>query len=99
MKIQKNIMKKAQGLPLNTIVIAILVIIVMLVIIVFFTSKVGESGSTIDDTTNTLTVCEESNPLIQPLLGEGKSLNKQCQTPKNNEKSVPGIANCCIVSS
>ncbi len=60
----KNLNKNGQALPLNTIVIAILVIIVLLVIIVFFTSKVGDSGSTIDDTTDTLTACEVGSYLI-----------------------------------
>jgi competence protein ComGC len=36
--------KKAQGLPLNTIVIAILVIIVLLVIVVAFTSNFTKSN-------------------------------------------------------
>lgn len=53
-------LNKGQALPLNTIVIAILVIIVLLVIIVFFTSKMGESG----DTLNTLSGCELSNALV-----------------------------------
>jgi len=43
-----NKAKNAQGLPLNTIVIAILVIIVLLVIVVFFTSNVGKSGEQIN---------------------------------------------------
>ena len=62
MEILKKI-KKAQSLPLNTIVIAILVIIVLLVIIVFFTSKVGESG----DQLNTISGCTIENPAISTL--------------------------------
>lgn len=67
---KSNLRKKAQGLPLNTIVIAILVIIVMLVIVVFFTSQIGESGSTIDDTQGQFTgsnACSVSNPAATAL--------------------------------
>lgn len=57
--------KKAQSLPLNTIVIAVLVIIVLLVIIVFFTSNVGESGETISQTSPG--ACSINNPAIKTL--------------------------------
>lgn len=56
---------KGQALPLNTIVIAILVIIVLLVIIVFFTSKMGDSGDTLND--NNPTKCKMTNPAITAL--------------------------------
>lgn len=52
--------KKAAELPLNVIVISILVVIVLLVIIVFFTTKVGESG----DTLNSLKGCDMGNTII-----------------------------------
>ena len=55
-----NKFKKAQGLPLNTIVIAILVIIVMLVIVVFFTNNVGKSGKQI----NQVSGCTDQNPAL-----------------------------------
>ena len=59
MNLTKSLRQKAQGLPLNTIVIAILVIIVLLVIVVFFTSRIGESGKAI----NALEGCEATNPV------------------------------------
>ena len=37
--------KKAQGLSLNTIIIAVLVLIVMVVLIVIFSGKIGEFGT------------------------------------------------------
>lgn len=49
--------KKSQGLPLNTIVIAILVVIVLLVIIVFFTTRVGESGETLESSSSASNMC------------------------------------------
>lgn len=57
--------RKAQSLPLNTIVIAVLVIIVLLVIIVFFTSNVGETGEQISS--NSPGSCSISNPTIKTL--------------------------------
>ena len=60
-----NKFKKAQSLPLNTIVIAMLVIIVLLVIIVFFTNSVSKSGDTINQ--NSATNCNLNNPVIKTL--------------------------------
>ncbi len=57
--------KKAQSLPLDTIVIAMLVIIVMLVIVVFFTSSVGKTGDQLDE--NSASVCSPSNPALNAL--------------------------------
>ena len=53
---------KAQSLPLNTIVIAILVIIVLLVIVVFFVSKMGENTETLNQ--QSASTCSVSNPAI-----------------------------------
>ena len=61
MKTNEN---KAQGLPLNTIVLAILVIIVLLVVIVFFTSKMGSAGDSLDDTSSGLRNCAVGSYII-----------------------------------
>ncbi len=58
--VKNKLNKKAQSLPLNTIVIAILVIIVLLVIIVFFVNQSGKTG----DTVNSLAGCDTSNPVL-----------------------------------
>lgn len=60
-----NFKSRAQSLPLNTIVIAMLVIVVLLVIIVFFTGSLSKSGKTIDDSSSS--VCSTSNPVISSL--------------------------------
>jgi hypothetical protein len=60
--ISKKLFKKGQELPLNTIVIAILVIIVLLVIVVFFTTKMGDSGDSMEQ--NNPTKCTSSNPAL-----------------------------------
>lgn len=62
---KKNKIKKAQSLPLNTIVIALLVIVVLLVIIVFFTTSVGKSGKALNK--NSATSCSLSNAAIKTL--------------------------------
>ena len=41
--------KKAQSLPLNTIVIALLVVIVLVVIVLAFTSNIGSANETISE--------------------------------------------------
>lgn len=92
--------RKAQGLPLNTIVIAILVIIVMLVIIVFFTSKVGESGGTIDETTSNLAKCDVGASI---LISDSKYSSATFKDSCNSfEDRIAGISNdedqvCCAL--
>lgn len=55
-----NLHKKAQSLPLNTIVIAILVVIVLLIIIVTFTDSFTGSNDAISEASG----CSETNPLV-----------------------------------
>jgi Sec-independent protein translocase protein TatA len=82
MDFSKN--KKGQGLPLNTIVIAILVIIVLLVIIVFFTTRVGETGESIDATTENFGQCNEDNPLF---TGKTNDDIKRVSVPEDDSAS------------
>ena len=42
-------MKKAQGLPLNTIVIAAIAIIVLIIVVLFFSGKFGQSSAALED--------------------------------------------------
>ena len=70
-----KMLKRAQALPLNTIVIAILVIIVLLVIIVFFTTKVGDSGETINQ--QGTSQCEITNGAISALVKDASQLEKK----------------------
>jgi len=86
-----NKIRKGQGLPLNTIVIAILVIIVMLVIIVFFTSKVGQSGDTIDDTTDSLRACEVGSFLIPNDKYESADPVKSGECNTAGKNVIPGV--------
>lgn len=55
-----NLHKRAQSLPLNTIVIAILVVIVLLIIIVTFTDSFTDSN----DSLNEASGCSLTNPLV-----------------------------------
>lgn len=71
--------KKAQALPLNTIVIAILVIIVLLVIVVFFTSKIGETSEQLGE--RSVVECSLDNPALAAL--NYKSVN--LEVPVNDE--------------
>jgi hypothetical protein len=53
--------KRAQGLPLNTVVIAILAIITLLVIVVMFSGKFSESSDQLSEVSG----CSLSNPLVK----------------------------------
>lgn len=103
--VNNKVRSKGQALPLNTIVIAILVIIVLLVIIVFFTSKMGDSGDTFDDTNPTK--CTMTNPAVTTLgytkveklevdsecSSMGEEWSKISVVPSWKENDIPYI--CC----
>jgi len=42
-------LKRGQGLPLNTIIIAVIVLIVLVILIVIFTGKIGFFGKSLDE--------------------------------------------------
>ena len=90
---------KAQGLALNTIVIAILVIIVLLVIIVFFTTQVGETGDQLDN--NSASQCNENNPALSTLgYDEYQEIDAEegqtCSGLGDGWQKATGVANCCV---
>lgn len=88
--------KKAQGLPLNTIVIALLVVVVLVVIILAFTTNVGNFNRGVDD--QSASQCRPNNPAIVALFGENAITNltdpseerkrAQCQSEFSR---VPGV--------
>lgn len=47
---------KAQGLPLNTIVIALLVVVVLVVIVLAFTTNIGETNQTFQEMSRSCSV-------------------------------------------
>jgi hypothetical protein len=84
MEKSKLVKRKAQSLPLNTIVIAILVIIVLVVIITFFVSNTAKTGEQLNQ--NSVSGCDMSNPALKALgytdvKSETVSVNKG-DTPK-----------------
>ena len=81
--------KKSQGLPLNTIVLALLVIIVLVLLIGYFVTGIGKSSDNIEKTEKSVYQCDKSNPLlsIYDEVGKGKS-------GQDNWKRVPTIENC-----
>ena len=93
-----NKSRKAQGLPLNTIVIAILVIIVLLVIVVFFTTNVGKSGEQLDQ--NSVGQCSEDNPALATLgYTDYEEINEDetCEGALDETyRAAIGVANCCV---
>jgi uncharacterized protein HemY len=53
-------MKKAQGLSLNTIVIAAIVLIVLVVLLVIFLNQTGRFGTTLRSCTSQGGICQAS---------------------------------------
>ena len=92
--------RKGQGLPLNTIVLAILVIIVLLFIIVFFAGQVGQTGEDIEETRD----CSYSNPAIQAMPqydsdNTFRALDEEddsCEEMGSNLEPVTGMSGCCV---
>ena len=56
--------KKGQGLPLNTVVLAILVILVLVIVIVYFTTSMSETGDSINDNTEAIKGCDVGSYII-----------------------------------
>ncbi|MFT4309947.1 MAG: hypothetical protein ACMXYL_05685 [Candidatus Woesearchaeota archaeon] len=88
--------KKAQGLPLNTIIIAIIVIVVLVVIILIFTGQIVIFDDTVGATRN---VCEENFGICVPNEG-----SEPCQarglSPSDHDcpEVVTGQPRiCCVV--
>ncbi len=51
--------KKAQGMPLNVIIIAVVCLIVLVVLVVVFSGKFGKFGTGVDDTASSFkNMCE-----------------------------------------
>ena len=72
--------KKAQGLPMNTIVIAALVLVVMVVLILIFTGNIGGWVGDVDKT-------ETSAMARAECLGKGGIVKENCDD--KTEKSTP----------
>ena len=64
-KLKSLFNRRAQSLPLNTIVIAILVIIVLVVIITFFVSNTAKTGEQLNQ--NSVSGCSMSNPALKAI--------------------------------
>ena len=94
---KNNFFKKAQALPLNTIVIAILVIIVLVVIIVFFNTSVEESGDQLSSTSKSFTSCV-GNSFYEGEYDNVAVIDKAtCKSNKGSvlPASIEGEGICC----
>ena len=79
-------LKRGQGLPLNTIIIAVIVLVVLVVLIVIFTGRISAFGKSLDTCpsgqdrcVNTANECDGVNEVAIPM----------------NCKTDPGIDYCC----
>ena len=87
--------KKSQGLPLNTIVIALLVIIVLVVLIGYFITGFGKSANQTGDIQNAYSKCHESNELISSVYDLDKY--NLIESNQDGAINVVGIENCWVV--
>lgn len=76
-------LKKAQGLPLNTVVLAILVILVLVIIIVYFTTNMSKTGDSLDENTKGVNGCERGSYII-PI---DKYSDAKWNNPEENDES------------
>ena len=77
--------KKAQGMPINVIIIAALALIVLFVLIYIFTSQSGKTVSTLESCAGVGGRCTEEGRMC--LDNEVEKTNSKC--PKDTQK-------CCI---
>ena len=76
-----NNSKKAQGMPINIIIIAAIALIVLVVLVVVFSGKFGKFGTGVDDTANSFkNMCE-----IPGTSRECVSSIAQCTPDKGTE--------------
>lgn len=90
MKYNNFFNKKGQGLPLNTVVLAILVVLVLVILIVYFTTSMTKSGNDIETNTQAVNACEVGSYIISAddysdasNKDKGHTNNVTCDT-KNN---------------
>ena len=86
-------MKKAQGLSLETIIIAIIVLIVLVVLIMVFTGRMSIWGKGVDQCPAGPTYCVDSSIECSNKFG-----NEYLPTPMNCNKD-DSIDYCCMKSA
>ncbi len=98
-------MKKAQGLSLNTIVIAALALLVLVVLVLIFTGRIGKFGQGVDETNKCQTFCESINRVMGTMVYPVGS-ESTCTSDGNKGVVAPGISGgeenticCCIPST
>ena len=90
--------KKSQGLPLNTIVIALLVIIVLVVLIGYFITGFGKSANQTGDIQDRYSECDDANVAISSIYDLDKyTTTKNPPTEGVENIDVVGIDNCWLV--
>jgi len=82
-------MKNAQGLPLNTIVIAIIVVTVLVVLIMIFTGGIGGI------TTGLINCQTKANHQCMPSCDSGWAQDPSYKCLDADKKAIPGIV-CCV---
>ncbi|MBC8444231.1 hypothetical protein H8D83_01465 [Candidatus Woesearchaeota archaeon] len=83
--------KKAQGLSLNTIIIAALVLLVLVILAVIFTGRMGQWGT---ETNN----CEKQGGICTEECGDGFTQHPIWKCYDSDNKVDPDMS-CCLTAS
>ena len=83
--------KKAQGLPLNTIVIALLVVVVLVVLIFAFVNNIGQSQSQLDEVREG-SACTPDNNLVIAQFGANADVAGDNPTCEEGFRRVTGVS-------
>ena len=86
-------MKKAQGLSLQTIVIAALVLIVLVVLVLVFSGKIGETSKGVSDVQSSIGVDKCNVPGVRQCIASGSCMRELSQY----SSSCPSDQICCAV--
>ena len=83
-----KVYRKAQSLPLNTIVIALLVVIVLVVVVLAFTSNIGTTNQTLSDAN----ACSSDNSAITVIYDVEKyEIASNPGSCESGSTRIPGV--------
>lgn len=86
--------KKGQGLPLNTIILALIVIVVLVMIIVWFTTQFSQSTQSMGNTSDSISKCRDSNPALKGKYSEVTHCTSSSNSDGCNVKDDGETINC-----
>lgn len=84
-------MKKSQGLTLNTIIIAALVLIVLVILVLIFTGRIGNFRKGVDECINNGGICQEE------CTGDyARQMSYECDNDGDGTPNEATDGVCCV---